>query len=529
MFDSLPYRNDAATVFRRLIRSLPTRRGVLGVATCDKGLPAMMMALAASHDLPCVLVPGGVTLPAGRSRGRGARADDRRPLRARRHHAGGGGRPRVPRLRVAGRRLPVPRHRRDVPGRRRGAGHVAWPLRARAFRPADLARHGAAFGTRADGARGARHPHPRHRHRRRAPQRDGRRTPRSADRPTCSCTCRRSPTRPGCRGRPRATGPRSTAACRASSTRCRTVRATIPTVQVFLAGGVPEVMLHLRRAGLLDTSRPDGDRRDAGRTARRWEASERRTLLRQRLRDARRRRPGRRDSVAGGGVEARADLDGVLAAREHRAGRRGDQEHFHRSVRRGRRRRLSHYAGRRGSLSPSRPPSRRSRAGQIKPGDVLVLICRGPMGAGMEETYQLTSALKYLDFGKHVALAHRRALQRRVDRRLHRTRLAGGARRRTDRQAARRRPDRNRDRPDPARRHGQLRRRRRPCGRSGRGRGDPRRRPPRPDLAPDAQLPAETRLWAALQDASGGTWGGSVFDVDAILELLAAGKKALKG
>src|SRR4051812_43482443 len=62
MFDSLPFRNDAATVFRRLIRSLPTRRGVLGVATCDKGLPAMMMALAASGDLPCVLVPGGVTL-----------------------------------------------------------------------------------------------------------------------------------------------------------------------------------------------------------------------------------------------------------------------------------------------------------------------------------------------------------------------------------------------------------------------------------------------------------------------------------
>src|SRR5688500_4170429 len=62
MFDSLAYRNDAARVFRRLIRSLPTRRGVLGVATCDKGLPAMMMALASSHGLPCVLVPGGVTL-----------------------------------------------------------------------------------------------------------------------------------------------------------------------------------------------------------------------------------------------------------------------------------------------------------------------------------------------------------------------------------------------------------------------------------------------------------------------------------
>src|SRR5213080_462020 len=62
MMDSLPYRNDAAMVLRRLIRSLPTRAGVVGVATCDKGLPAMMMALAACHDLPTVLVPGGVML-----------------------------------------------------------------------------------------------------------------------------------------------------------------------------------------------------------------------------------------------------------------------------------------------------------------------------------------------------------------------------------------------------------------------------------------------------------------------------------
>ena len=44
MFDSLPYRNDAAMVLRRLIRSLPTRAGVIGIATCDKGVPAMMMA-----------------------------------------------------------------------------------------------------------------------------------------------------------------------------------------------------------------------------------------------------------------------------------------------------------------------------------------------------------------------------------------------------------------------------------------------------------------------------------------------------
>ncbi|MGH6784520.1 MAG: dihydroxy-acid dehydratase, partial [Sphingomicrobium sp.] len=72
MFDSLAYRNDAATVFRRLIRSLPTRSGVLGIATCDKGLPAMMMALAGCSDLPSVLVPGGVTLPPSNGEDAGA-------------------------------------------------------------------------------------------------------------------------------------------------------------------------------------------------------------------------------------------------------------------------------------------------------------------------------------------------------------------------------------------------------------------------------------------------------------------------
>jgi len=64
MFDSLAYRNDAAIVMRRLIRSLPTASGVLGIATCDKGLPATMLALAGTKDLPGVIVPGGVTLPA---------------------------------------------------------------------------------------------------------------------------------------------------------------------------------------------------------------------------------------------------------------------------------------------------------------------------------------------------------------------------------------------------------------------------------------------------------------------------------
>jgi putative YjhG/YagF family dehydratase len=64
MFDSLPYRNDAAITMRRLIRSLPRRAGVIGIATCDKGLPATMLALAGCGQLPGIVVPGGVTLPA---------------------------------------------------------------------------------------------------------------------------------------------------------------------------------------------------------------------------------------------------------------------------------------------------------------------------------------------------------------------------------------------------------------------------------------------------------------------------------
>ena len=143
MFDSLPYRNDAAIVFRRLIRSLPTRSGVIGVATCDKGLPAMMMALASMHDLPCVLVPGGVTLLPTRAK-TPAHPDDWRALCARRNHAPGSRRSRLPCLRLPGRRLPVPRHRGHLAGRRRSARHVARPFRARAFRPSDLARHGQA-------------------------------------------------------------------------------------------------------------------------------------------------------------------------------------------------------------------------------------------------------------------------------------------------------------------------------------------------------------------------------------------------
>jgi dihydroxyacid dehydratase/phosphogluconate dehydratase len=163
----------------------------------------------------------------------------------------------------------------------------------------------------------------------------------------------------------------------------------------------------------------------------------------------------------------------------------------------------------------------------IQPGDVLVLICRGPMGAGMEEIYQITSALKYLEFGKHVAVV--------TD-----ARFSGVS---TGACIGHVSPEALAGGPIGKLRDGDLIEividRRKLEGTvnfvgenevfAGVEAGSRMlaSRGPRPDLAADPALPDQTRLWAALQDASGGTWKGSVFDVDAILQVLAAGKRAL--
>ena len=175
-------------------------------------------------------------------------------------------------------------------------------------RPADLARHGAALGARARCARGARHPTSRDILTDASlQQRDGRaRGVRRLHEPAPA----RAGDRPR-RGPAAARPPRDWAAINRSVPRLVDALPNgprnHPTVQVFLAGGVPEVMLHLRRAGLLDTSRPHrraactlGEQLDA------WEASERRARLRQRLRDLRRRRSRRRDHVAGSGARRAA-------------------------------------------------------------------------------------------------------------------------------------------------------------------------------------------------------------------------------
>ena len=228
MMDSLPYRNDAAMVLRRLIRSLPTRRGVLGVATCDKGLPAMMMALAAMHDLPTRAGARRRDAAAERRRGRRQGADDRRPLRARRDHAcrkrpklgcracaspGGGcqflGTAATSQVVGEALGLSLP-HSALAP-----SGQPIW---------LDMARRSARAVAQLS-ARGI--DDPPHPDRRRLPQRDDRpRGVRRLDEPAAAHPRHRLCT-PACAGRRSRTGTPSIARCRAWSMRCRTARSAI--------------------------------------------------------------------------------------------------------------------------------------------------------------------------------------------------------------------------------------------------------------------------------------------------------------
>jgi dihydroxyacid dehydratase/phosphogluconate dehydratase len=155
--------------------------------------------------------------------------------------------------------------------------------------------------------------------------------------------------------------------------------------------------------------------------------------------------------------------------------------------------------------------------GSIKAGQVMVLAGCGPMGTGMEETYQLTSALKFLPFGKEVALI--------TDARFSGVStgacighvgpeaLAGGP------LGKLREGDRLRIEIDLNQLSGTV-----DFIGSGEERVTPEEgavilsgRNSQETLAPHPELPDDTRLWAALQDASGGTWGGCVFDVDSIV------------
>ena len=521
MFDSLPYRNDAASVFGRLIRSLPTRRGVLGVATCDKGLPAMMMALAAAQDLPCVLVPGGVTLladegeDAGKIQSSGARfARGQMTLEAaaeglcRACATPGGGCQflgTAATSQVVGEALGMSLpHSALAP-----SGHPIW---------LDMARRSA----RAVAALQQRHV-PIGRILSQASVRNAMVVHAAFGGSTNLIL--HLPAIAHAAGLQRPTVEDWT---RVNRQIPRIVDALPngpighPTVRVFLAGGVPEAMLHLRRAGLLETDARTVSGRSLGEVLDWWEGSERRAALRRRLLerdgidadtvimnpDAARRR-GLTSTVTfptgnlapGGSVIKSTAIDPSVVDADGVYRKNGPARVFR--------------------TEPDAIAAIKN--GDLGPGDILVLICRGPMGAGMEEIFQVTSALRYLDYGKQIAVV--------TDARFsgvstgacigHVTpeALAGGPLGKV------RDGDRIEIAIDRLRLEGSINLV--VNGSAEEGSRELAVRPPREDLAADPALPSATRLWAVLQQASGGTWGGCVFDTEAIARRLAAGESSV--
>jgi putative YjhG/YagF family dehydratase len=529
MMDSLAYRNDAATVFRRLVRSLPTRKGVLGIATCDKGLPAMMMAVAALRELPSVLVPGGVTLPptegedTGKIQSIGARfahsevtLEYAKQMACRTCASAGGGCQFLGTAATSqvvsealGMSLP---HAALAP-----SGQAIWLDMARRSAKAlvRLHKHGlttkdiltesalrnamvvyAAFGGSTNllihipaiaHAAGMRRPTIGDW------KKLNRQVPRLVD------------VLPN--------GP-----------------VGHPTVRVFLAGGVPEVMLQLRRLDLLDLDCQTVSCGPLYKLLDWWETSERRKRLRELLYQKDGVDP---DEVIMSPEKAREyGLTSTMTLPEGNLAPEGsvikstaidpsllDANGLYRKT------------------GPARvcigehSAIQAIKAGVIQPGDVIVLICAGPMGSGMEEILQVTGALKHLSWGKHVAvitdgrfsgvstgacIGHvapealgggtigkvldRDIIQIIID--CHNLEgsvdLIGEANSPVNQRSV------------------EL------------GTRILAERPLRPDLVPHPNLPDDTRLWAALQEAGGGTWGGCVFDVDTIVEMMKAGKETLQ-
>ncbi len=517
MMDSLPYRNDAAMVLRRLIRSLPTRRGVLGVATCDKGLPAMMMALAAMHDLPCVLVPGGVTLPptegedAGKIQSIGARfahgeitLEKAAELGCRACASPGGGCQflgtaataqvvgealglSLPHAALAPSGQPIWLEMARRSGRalvqlaRRGlttkkiltpaALHNAMTVHAACGGSTNLLLHIPAIAFEA-----------------------------GLERPTVDDWHKINIKVP------------------------RLVDALPngpvghPTVRVFLAGGVPEIMLHLRALGLLQEDALTASGVPLGNVLDAWAKSERRKRLREVLMVKDKIDP---DDVIMSPAKARAKgLTATVAFPRGNLAPEGsvikstaidpsvvDADGVYRKVGPAR-----VFLTERAAVAALKSQG----ADRVRPGDIIILICRGPMGAGMEEIYQITSALKHLSFGKQIAVL--------TDARFSGVStgacighigpeaLAGGPIGKVrDGDGIQIVVDRNKL-------EGSI---------DLIGAGDQTfgveegtevlaKREARPDLAADPQLPDDTRLWAALQRIGGGTWGGCVYDAKAI-------------
>ena len=528
MFDSLPYRNDAAITMRRLIRSLPRRAGVIGIATCDKGLPATMLALAGCGALPGIVVPGGVTLPAiggedaGKIQSIGARfahglitLDDAAALGCRACGTPGGGCQFLGTAATSqvvaealGMTLP---HSALCP-----SGEPVWLDMARrsalalvrlvdervplstiltqqALENAMLLH--AAFGGStnlllhipaiAQAAR-LRRPTVDDWHR------INKQTPRLVD--------------------ALPNGPRNH-----------------PTVQVFMAGGVPEVMLHLRAMGLLHLDVRTVTGETLGSVLDWWEGSERRREARARLMASDGVDPdrvimsadaARRNGLAStvvfpvGNVAPEGSVIKATAIAPSAVG--PDDVYRHRGPARV-------FVSERDAIAAIKGLG----VVPIVSNDVIVLIGAGPLGTGMEETYQLTSALKYIPWGETVAIV--------TDARFSGVStgacighvgpeaLAGGP---IGKLADGDVIEIVIDRRDLSGRVNLVA--------SGGQDLDPAQaaqllasRPPHPALRAHPDLPDDTRLWAALQAASGGPWAGCIYDVDRIIEVLAAGLSAL--
>ena len=504
MFDSLPYRNDAAIVLRRLIRSLPTRKGVIGVATCDKGLPAMLMALASMHDLPTALVPGGVTLPPEH----GEDAGKIQSIGARYSH----GLITLKEAAEAGcRACATPGGGCQFFGTAATAQAVAEALGLTVSHAA-LAPSGQPIWLDI------------------------------ATRTARAINQHRIPTRQIVTQEAIENAMLVHAACGGSTNLLIHIpaiayaaglkRPTVedwnrvnraaprlvdvlpngptdhPTVRMYLAGGVPEVMLHLRDLGLLHLNCLTVNGQTVEQNLDEWRDSARRAALKDVLRT--------KDGVDPDDVISspeRARQKGLTSTVCFPVGNLAPEGSVIKATAIDRS--LLDSEGVYRKTGPAKVFTQESKAiaaikeGGIVAGDIIVLTCCGPLGTGMEETYQLTSALKYLPFGKEVALI--------TDARFSGVStgacighvgpeaLAGG-----------------------------------PIGKIINGDlieivvnttnleatvniiepFDFANRPTQSELKPHPLLPDDTRLWAAMVTVSGGLWGGCVYDTDAIIAKL---------
>ncbi|MEQ8677327.1 MAG: YjhG/YagF family D-xylonate dehydratase [Aggregatilineales bacterium] len=523
MFDSLPYRNDASMTMRRLIRSLPTRSGVMGVATCDKGLPAMMQALAGTSTLPGIIVPGGVTLPAmdaedaGQVQTIGARfahdlisLDYAASMGCRACGSAGGGCQFLGTAATAqvvaeafGMTLP---HSALSP-----SGEPVW---------LDMARRSALALLRLsaqkinlsdiltqDSLENAMLLHAAF----------GGSTNLLLHIPAIAHAAGLTPPKVADWNRINKTTPRLVDALPNGPRQH-------PTVQVFMAGGVPEVMLHLRDMGLLNTGVMTASGETLGTVLDWWKDSERRALVREKLASAGQinpdhvimdadtaRKEGLTSTVVfpvgnlapeGAVIKATAIDPSVVGA---------DNVYHHRG-------RARVFTSERAAVMAIKG---RNVDNPVQANDVLVLIGGGPQGTGMEETYQVTAALKYIPWGKTVPV-------------LTDARFSGVS---TGACVGHIGPEALAGGPIGKVRDGDIIDVR--VDRADLSATinlvetfdgvDFMSRPPHPDLQRHPLLPDDTRLWAALQQASGGTWAGCVYDVDKIVAVIEAGVKVLEG